>query len=78
MPGSRAALSLVQDEEDQVPRLEHFRATHPEVIILLLGALPTAWVGGRKIERRTLHGLLDELEEIFLPDAQAGPEGAAR
>jgi hypothetical protein len=78
MPGSRVALSLVQDEEDQVPRLERFHAAHPEVIILLLGALPIAWVGGRKIERRTLHGLLDELEEVFRPDVQAGPEGAAR
>ena len=45
MPGNRAALSLVPDEEDQVPRLERFRAAHPEVVILLRGALPKAWVG---------------------------------
>jgi hypothetical protein len=70
MPGNRAALSLVPDEEDQVPRLARFRTTHPEVVILLRGALPRAWVGSRKIECSTLRGLLDELEEIFTPDAQ--------
>ena len=69
MPGNRAALSLVPDEEDQVPRLARFRTMHPEVVILLQGALPRAWVGSRKIERSTLRGLLDELEEIFTPDA---------
>jgi hypothetical protein len=78
MPGSRAALSLVQDEEDQVSRLARFRAARPEVMILLLGALPTAWVGGRKIERPTLRGLLDALEEIFPPDTQASDAGAAQ
>jgi len=61
----RSALSLVPDEPDQVPRLEQFRAAHPEVIILLRGAMPKAWVGGRKIERPKLRGLLDELEEIL-------------
>ncbi len=71
-PGNRAALSLVPDEPDQVPRLEKFRAAHPEVIILLHGAMPKAWVGGRKIARRTLRDLLDELEEIFPPAAGAG------
>ena len=78
MPGNRAALSLVPDEPDQVPRLERFRAAHPEVIILLRGAMPKAWVGGRKIERHTLRGLLDELEEIFPPDAQASYAGASQ
>jgi hypothetical protein len=78
MPGNRAALSLVPDEEDQVPRLEQFRAAHPEVVILLRGALPRAWVGSRKIERHTLRGLLDELEEIFPPDAQARHAGASQ
>jgi hypothetical protein len=68
-PGNRAALSLVQDEPDQVPRLERFRAAHPEVIILLRGAMLKAWVGGRKIARPTLRGLLDELDEVFPPDA---------
>jgi hypothetical protein len=68
MPGNRAALSLVPEEPDQVPRLERFRAEHPEVVILLRGALPRAWVGARKIERPTLCGLLDELEEIFPAD----------
>ena len=71
-PGNRAALSLVPDEPDQVPRLERFRAAHPEVVVLLKGPMPTAWVGGRKIVRRTLRDLLDELEEIFPPDAGDG------
>ena len=78
MPGNRAALSLVPDEEDQVPRLERFRAAHPEVVILLRGALPRAWVGSRKIERHTLRGLLDELEEVFLTDARASHAGASQ
>ena len=71
MPGNRAALWLVPDEPDQVPRLERFRTEHPEVIILLRGAMPKAWVGERKIVRRTLRDLLDELEGIFPPDAGA-------
>jgi len=78
MPGDRAALWLVPDEQDQVPRLERFRTAHPEVVILLRGALPRAWVGSRKIERHTLRGLLDELEEIFPPDAQARHAGASQ
>ena len=69
MPGNRATLSLVPDEQDQVPRLVQFRTAHPEVVILLRGALPKAWVGGRKIEHPTLRGLLDELEEAFPPCA---------
>ena len=71
-PGNRAALSLVPDEPDQVPRLERFRTEHPEVIILLRGAMPTAWAGGRKIARPTLRGLLDELEEISPADNGGG------
>ena len=78
MHGDRAALSLVPDEPDQVPRLERFRAEHPEVIILLRGAMPKAWVDGRKIVRHTLRDLLDELEEIFPPDAQASYAGASQ
>ncbi len=62
---ARPALSLVPDEPDQVPRLERFRAEHPEVIILLRGAMPKAWVHRRKIARHTLRDLLDELDEIF-------------
>ena len=72
MPGDWAALFLVPNEQDQVPRLERFRAAHPEVIILLRGPMLTAWVGGRKIERQTLRDLLDDLEEIFPPDAGDG------
>jgi hypothetical protein len=33
-------------------------------------------VGSRKIERPTLRGLLDELEEIFTPDAQDRQAGS--
>ena len=72
MPGNPAALSLVPDEPDQVPRLARFRAEHPEVIILLRGAMPTAWVGGQKIQRPTLRDLLDDLEEIVSRDARGG------
>ncbi len=43
-PRNRAALSLVPDEPDQVPRLERFRSEHHEVIILLKGTMPTAYV----------------------------------
>jgi hypothetical protein len=68
----RSALSLVPDEPDQVPRLERFRAAHPEVIILLRSAMPAAWVGERKIVRQTLRDLLDDLEEMFPPDAGSG------
>ena len=69
MPGNRATLSLVRDEPDQVPRLERFRAAHPEVIILLQGPMPKAYVGGTKIARHTLRDLLDDLEQVFPPDA---------
>ena len=77
-PGDRAALFLMPDEPDQVPRLERFRAAHPEVIILLRGPMPKAWVGGRKIVRHTLRDLLDDLEETFPPDAGGGLAQATR
>jgi len=77
MPGNRAAMSLVPDEEDQVPRLERFRTAHPDIVILLLGAWPKAWLDGQKIERPTLRGLLDELEEILPPERPAAsPSGS--
>lgn len=69
-PRSPAQVSLVLDGEDQAARLERFRATHPDVPVLLLGACPKAWVGGQKLEHPTLRGLLDDLEEIFRPDAR--------
>jgi hypothetical protein len=72
MPANRAALSLVPDEPDQVPRLERFRAAHPEVVILLRRPMPTAWVGGRKIVGQTLRVLLDALEKTFPRDAGGG------
>jgi hypothetical protein len=65
--GHRVPLGLVPDE-DEAPRLERFRAVHPEVVILLLGACPKAWADGQKIEHPTLRGLLDELEEILPPE----------
>jgi hypothetical protein len=74
-PRTRPALPLAPDEPDepdQVPRLERFRAAHPEAIILLRSARPRAWAGGRKIERQTLRSLLDDLEEIFPPAAGGG------
>ena len=70
-PRSAAQVLLVQDGEDQAARLERFRATHPEVPVLLLGTRPRAWVGGQKIEHPTLRGLLDDLEEMFRPDTHA-------
>jgi hypothetical protein len=70
-PRSPAQVSLVLDGEDQTARLERFRATHPDVPVLLLGTRPRAWVGDQKIEHPTLRGLLDHLEEIFRPDAHA-------
>ncbi len=71
-PSSQVALSLVPDEPDQVPRLERFRARHPEVIILLRGPMPTAHAGSVKIQRITLREVLDELDVIFPPDAEGG------
>jgi hypothetical protein len=70
-PRSAAQVPLVQDGEDQAARLERFRATHPDVPVLLLGTRPRAWVGGQKIEHPTLRGLLDNLEKMFRPDTHA-------
>ena len=69
-PRSPAQVPLVLDGEHQAARLERFRATHPDVPVLLKGTRPRAWVGGQKIEHPTLRGLLDDLEEIFRPDAR--------
>ena len=77
IPGSHAALPAAPDEEDQMQRLERFRAAHPDVVILLLGTCPKAWVDGQRIERPTLRGLLDDLEEIVHPDAQASQAGGS-
>jgi hypothetical protein len=66
---------LVVDDEDQVARLERFRATYPDVPVLLLGTRPRAWVGGQKIGHPTLRGLLDDLEEIFRQDTHASRPG---
>ncbi len=74
-PRSPAQVPLVPDGEDQAARLERFRAAHPDVPVLLLGAYPRAWVSGQKVERPTLRGLLDGLEEIFRPDAHASRMG---
>ena len=72
---ARPALRIVPDEQDQVPRLERFRADHPEVVILLQGAPPRAWIGRRKIERPTLRALLDELEQTVPPNPPASLAG---
>ena len=72
---SLAQVSLFLDGEDQVARLERFRATHPGVSVLLLGTCSKAWVGDQKIEHPTLRGLLDDLEEIFRPDAHTSRTG---
>jgi hypothetical protein len=77
-PRSPAQVSLVLDGEDQIARLERFRATHPDVPVLLLGTRPRAWVGDQKIEHPTLRGLLDDLEEIFRPDTHASRPGTPR
>jgi len=69
-PRNPAQVSLVLDGEDQVARLERFRATYPDVPVLLLGTRPRAWVGGQKLEHPTLRGLLDDLEEMFRPRAR--------
>ena len=74
-PRSPAQVSLVLDGEDQAARLERFRATHPDVPVLLLGACPGAWVGDQKIEHPTLCGLLDDLEKIFGPGAHTSRVG---
>jgi hypothetical protein len=70
-PRSPAQMTLVPDGEDQAARLERFRATHPDVPVLLMGTRPRAWVGGQKIEHPTLRGLLEDLEKIFRPDTHA-------
>ena len=48
--GLWSAISSAGD--DQVPRLERFRAEHPEVIILLRGAVPrrACWAPARHAE----------------------------
>jgi hypothetical protein len=66
---------LVLDGDDQAARLERFRATHPDVPVLLMGTRPRAWVGGQKIEHPTLRGLLDDLEEIFRRDTRVSRPG---
>ena len=64
-PRSPAQMSLVPGDEDQVARLDQFRAAHPDVPVLLLGDRPRAGVGDQKVEHSTLRDLLDGLEEIF-------------
>jgi hypothetical protein len=74
-PRSSAQVPLVLDGDDQAARLERFRATHPDVPVLLMGTRPRAWVGGQKIEHPTLRGLLDDLEEIFRRDTRVSRPG---
>jgi hypothetical protein len=65
----RGVLGLVPDEPDQVPRLQAFRAAHPDVIIGP-GGLGT-WQaripepnGETVATRYTLRELLDRLDEL--------------
>jgi len=69
-PGvSLAALRLVRHELDQVPRLQAFRAAHPEVIIgdwgfgVWQARIPKP-NGEHVIGRYTLRELLDKLNEL--------------
>ena len=77
-PRSPAQMSLVPDDEDQIARLDQFRAAQPDVPVLLLGGRPTAWVGDQKVEHSTLRDLLDGLEEIFRPGARTSCTGTAQ
>ncbi len=66
---SGRAMRLVREEPDQVPRLQAFRVTHPEVIIgdggfgVWQAPIPEP-DGERVISRYTLHELLDKLDEL--------------
>jgi len=65
----RPALRGVADEPDQVPRLQEFRAAHPDVIIGTAefgnwqGRIPKP-NGETVITRYTLKPLLDKLDEL--------------
>ena len=65
----RPALRLVPDEPDQVPRLQEFRATHPEVIIgegefgTWQARIPEP-NGETVMTRHLLRELLDKLESL--------------
>jgi hypothetical protein len=84
MPGDWAALSLVPDEPDQVPRLERFRAAHPEVVFVPPATprdrwrvvVPPGLIPGdgtrTTLGSWDLASLMDQLEEIYPPDAQPG------
>lgn len=57
----------VAGDADQASRLARFRDRHPEIAILLLGACPTAWIDGHKVQCPTLRGLLNVLEPAVAP-----------
>jgi len=75
----RPALRLVPDEPDQAPRLDRFRAAHPEVIIgtdefgTWHGRIPEP-DGETVTARYTLRELLDRLD--MLTGYQDQPDGA--
>jgi hypothetical protein len=63
---------------DQLPRLEKLRREHPEVIILRMGPVPTAWIGPEKITGTTLAGMLDKLDAALrraVPGSRPAPAG---
>ncbi len=78
---SRAILGLVPDEPDQVPRLQAFRAAHPEVTIgdggfgTWQARIPEE-NGEIVTSRHTLRELLDRLDELC-PSAAGDPGEAS-
>jgi hypothetical protein len=51
-------------EAADLEQLAHFRATHPDIPIMVRFRTPTAFVGYAKIQRPTLRALLDRLGEL--------------
>ena len=71
-------MSLVPDDEDQIARLDQFRAAQPDVSVLLLGGRPTAWVGDQRRSIPRLRDPLDGLEEIIRSGARTSCTEAAQ
>lgn len=73
---ARPALALVPDDDTRLARYRSpaFRKDHPEVIILLCGPLPKAWIGSEQYVRGSLRSLLDKLDEFFDATEGDGPD----
>ena len=67
-------LTLMQSDEERLAwyRSPAFRHRHPDVIILLKGPAPKAWVGREAYECGSLRSLLDVLDEMFGPAPPGG------